>query len=53
MVKVIRSLTPENGADFEDIMSFETENYVGLWSHTDDAFILFARTDEYFNPVNL
>ena len=53
MIKLIRTLAPENGMKFEDVLSFETENYVGMYSHTDDSFILFARSDEYFNPVVL
>lgn len=53
MIKLIRTLAPENGMNFEDVLSFETENYIGLWSHTNDTFILFARSDDGFNPVNL
>lgn len=39
MVKVIRTLTPENGMDFMDILSFETESYIGLWDYVNNHFI--------------
>lgn len=45
MVKLIRTLAPEDGMKFEDIVSFETKNYVGIWNHTGDSFVLFAKYD--------
>lgn len=53
MIGVINTIAPKNGMDFEDVLSFETEDYIGMWSHTNDTFILFARSDAYFNPVDL
>ena len=55
MVGLTRILAPANGMDFEDILSFVTEDhdYVGMWSQTSSTFILFAHSDDYFNPVDL
>jgi hypothetical protein len=53
MVKLIRTLAPENGMAFEDVLSFETENYVGLWNHVNDTFVIFARSEDCFSPVDL
>ena len=48
MIKLIRTLSPENGMNFEDIMSFQTTNYVGIWNHESESFVLMAEQDNYF-----
>lgn len=55
MQKVIRKLTSENNMDFEDICSFETESYIGIWDHTNDRFVMIAKSDCEFclHPVVL
>lgn len=45
MQKVIRKLIPENNMDFEDICSFETESYIGIWNHKIDDYVVFAKSD--------
>jgi hypothetical protein len=53
MVKLIRTLAPENGMHFEDICSFHTMNYIGIWNHAADKYALFAKSDVEFNLVHL
>lgn len=45
MQKVIRKLTPENNMGFEDICSFETESYIGIWDHKIGGYVVFAKSD--------
>ena len=47
MIKLVRTLTPENGMDFEDILSFETENYIGIWNYGEDRYVLIPRDSDY------
>ena len=49
MVGLIRSLSPKNGMSFEDICSFETENFYGIYNHYGDEFLLFAKEDSEMN----
>ena len=53
MVKLIRTLAPENGMQFEEICSFHTMNYIGVWNHAADTFALVAKSDVEFNLVHL
>ena len=53
MIKLTRILAPANGADFEDICSFSTKNYVGIWDHEANAFALFAKSDYEFHCMAL
>lgn len=53
MVKLIRSLAPENGMPFNDICSFHTMNYIGIWNFVADKFTLIAKSDIEFRAVNL
>lgn len=48
MQKVIRKLTPENDMDFEDICSFETESYIGIWDQMKEEYVMFAKSDYEF-----
>lgn len=45
MYKLIRKLMPENDMMFRDICSFETDNYIGIWNHYSDSYVLFAKED--------
>ena len=53
MVKLIRTLAPENGMHFEDICSFETTNYIGIWNAAADRFALVAKSDIEFHLIHL
>lgn len=53
MVKLVRTLAPENGMHFEDICSFETMGHVGIWDHAAGAFVLLAKTEVEFHPALL
>lgn len=53
MIKLIRTLAPEDGSDFEDILSFVTESYMGVWNHGSDSFVLFAASDIELNITEL
>lgn len=45
MIKLIRTLTPENGMKFHDICSFETETCIGIYNHATDRFVLMSQSD--------
>ena len=53
MVKLIRVFAPENGMHFDEICSFETMNYIGIWNHAEDKFALVAKSDLEFNLIHL
>ena len=53
MVGLIRSLKPENEMSFEDICSFETNSYIGIWDHDYDEWILVPKEDEHFDSSRL
>lgn len=53
MVKLIRTLAPENGMHFDDICCFQTMNHIGIWNHAEDKFALISKTDIEFNLVHL
>lgn len=53
MAKVITTIAAEDGMSVEQILSFKTENYIGIWNYNDDDYILFAKTDYEFRPVFL
>lgn len=50
MAKVIMTIAPEDGMCFEDIFSFKTENYVGIWDTPCDKFMLIRKSSRYFEP---
>ena len=52
-MKLKRMLAPENGADFENIVSFATESYIGIWDHNNNSFFLIAKEDSEFNCEEL
>lgn len=53
MIKLVRTLTPENGMDFGNILSFETENYIGIWNYEEDKYVLIAKSDNEFRLYHL
>lgn len=53
MAKIITTLAAENGMDFNEICSFETENYIGIWCHAHDKFMLVTKSDIEFYSIFL
>ena len=53
MIKLIRTLTPENGLYFCEISSFETENYIGIYNHESDRFVIMNQSDIELHLVTL
>lgn len=51
--KLIKTLAPANNMDFMDMLSFETESYLGLWSHTDCHFVLIEKNSPEFRPLKV
>lgn len=49
MAKVIKTIAPENGMDYSDIVCFRTENYIGFWEDGYGKFVVLSRTSSYFN----
>lgn len=52
-MKLKRALVPENGTDFENIVAFATEDYVGIWDHCSNGFLLMAKEDSEFSCEEL
>lgn len=44
MQKVIKKLSAENDLSFEEICSFETINYLGIWNHNHDSYVVFEKS---------
>ena len=53
MVKLKRMLVPENGIDFDDVCSARTDNYIILWNHISDSFMLIEDTASSFECYEL
>lgn len=51
MAKVITTIAAENGMDFERIMSFKTDNYIGIVDQIDGGFMLMRKQTAYFEPL--
>lgn len=46
MVKLVRTLNAENEMRFDDVIRFETDNYIGMWDYgADEGFILMPKSD--------
>ena len=50
MAKVILTIAPEDGMFFEDILSFKTDTYVGLYDNVHEHFMLVKKSYGYFEP---
>jgi hypothetical protein len=50
MAKVIVTIAPDDGMCFEDIMSFKTENHIGIWDSVEEKFMLVRESSYYFEP---
>lgn len=55
MAKVIMTIAPEDDMCFDNIMSFKTESYIGLWNNVIDKFVLMNQSiyNGYFEPYTL
>ena len=53
MIKVTRILAPENGMPTNEINSFETENYYGIWDHNLDRFALIKKKEIEYSSEHL
>ena len=43
MEKVVRTLKAENDMHFDEVVSFTTESYIGIWSGAHNKFALIGR----------
>ena len=50
MAKVIMTIAPEGKMCFEEILSFKTENYIGIWDNPGDRFVLMKQSERFFEP---
>lgn len=50
MAKVIMTIAPEDGMMFENIMSFQTENHIGIWDNVEEVFVLMSKSSRVFEP---
>lgn len=48
MAKVIMTIAPEDGMNFDEMMSFQTENYIGIWDCASEQFALIKKSSKYF-----
>lgn len=54
MAKITRKLEIEAGwISFNDILSFRTENYIGIWDFIGEEFFVFLASNSEFNKVVL
>lgn len=53
MAKVITTIAAENGMDFESILSFKTDSYIGIWDDRSNCFLVVAESDLLFAPIYL
>lgn len=53
MAKVIRALTNEDGIELDEIIFFETENYIGIWNYSNGEFMVVDKEDREFSPYNI
>lgn len=53
MSKVIRILGNEDNIDFNEITSFTTKKYIGLWDYESNNYFLVAKEDIEFHPAYL
>ena len=51
MIKVKRILAPANGAVFDDICSFTTETFIGIYDHTCEKWLLVDRESIEFSSI--
>ena len=50
MAKVVLTIAADDGMCFEQIMSFKTENHIGIWNCVEECFVLMKQHDIWFEP---
>lgn len=45
MAKIIKTIAIENGMGVDDINSFETENYIGIYDDSHNDFIILSKSE--------
>jgi len=53
MVGIVRTIKPEKEMRFDDILSFETNNFIGIYDHGHCGFTLIAKQDEEFSSMKI
>lgn len=53
MVKLKRMLIPENGMNFDDVCSAQTESYIVIWNYISDCFVVLDKNAHHFECVEL
>lgn len=53
MIQLRRVLAPIDGTSFDDIRSFTTEEYYGLYDFGCNQWIIFAKSDSEFSSERL
>ena len=51
--KITRTIVVEGDLEYEDIRTFETEGYFGVWDHDENSFVLMAKTNFQFHKIVL
>ena len=51
--KVVRSIAIEGTLEYEDIRSFETEDFFGIWDTSESAFVLIPKTNFQYHHITL
>lgn len=49
MAKVITTIAPANGMNYEDITCFKTDGYIGFWEDGYGKFVLMPQSSGYFD----
>ena len=49
MIRLVRSLALENGQDFEEVFSFVTDEFIGIYDGNSNRFVMMAKSDCAFN----
>ena len=51
MAKVITTIASEDGMSVDEIMSFKTKNYIGIWYSACEDFFVIAKREDSFDEV--
>lgn len=51
--KIVRSIAIEGTLEYEDIRSFETEDFFGIWDTSESAFVLLPKTNFQYHHITL
>lgn len=53
MIRLIRTIQPENNMAINEVASFETESCVGIWAPAFQAYILMEKNARNFDPATI